>query len=249
MSVTELRSRSDVERCAREELAACFRWTAQLNMHEAVANHFSYSLSEDGAEFLLNPCGRHFSRIRAGDLLCVDARDPATRERDDIDPTAWCIHGAIHRAVPSARCLMHVHSKYATALACLADPSMPPIDQNTARFFERIAVDSDFNGMGLDDEAERLASVLDGKPIVLMGNHGFMAVGESIALTFDHLYYFERACETLITALSSGRQLKVLADAVARKTAQQWIDYSWAADRHLGEVMAILDQQSADYRD
>ncbi|MES0130708.1 hypothetical protein NKJ76_18230 [Mesorhizobium sp. M0029] len=33
----------------RVDLAAAFRWTARLNMHEAVANHFSLSVNEDGS--------------------------------------------------------------------------------------------------------------------------------------------------------------------------------------------------------
>ena len=32
----------------REDLAAAFRWTARLNMHEAVANHFSLAVNESG---------------------------------------------------------------------------------------------------------------------------------------------------------------------------------------------------------
>ncbi len=76
------------------------------------------------------------------------------------DPTAWAIHGAIHRNAPHARCVLHVHSKYALALATLKDPSMPPIDQNTMRFYNRISYDMGFDGMGLGDEAERLSNSL-----------------------------------------------------------------------------------------
>ena len=46
----------------REDLAAAFQWTAKLNMHEAVANHFSIII-EDGKRFLINPSQRHFSQI------------------------------------------------------------------------------------------------------------------------------------------------------------------------------------------
>jgi len=251
MNVTELKPEPehDPERQARMNLAACFRWTARLDMHEGIANHFSYALSAGGSRFLLNPYGRHFSRMCAHDLLLVDANDPLGRERADVDPTAWCIHGAIHRAVPRARCVMHVHSKYATTLAALADSSLPPIDQNTMRFFERVALDDGFDGMGLDEEAERLATRVQDKPIVLMGNHGFMAVGATIAETFDNLYYFERACETLITALSTGRELRVASADVARKTARQWQEYPEFAERHLAAVKEILDRESPDYRD
>ena len=122
----------------RVDLAAAFRWTARLNMHEAVANHFSLSVSDDGAKFLINPNARHFSRIKACDLIVVDANDPATLDRPDApDPTAWGLHGGIHRACAHARCAMHVHSIRATVLASLEDARLPPVDQNAATFFNR----------------------------------------------------------------------------------------------------------------
>ncbi|HSM41976.1 MAG TPA: class II aldolase/adducin family protein, partial [Afifellaceae bacterium] len=137
MSVADVHQlRNDPDWEARTDLAAIFRWTARLNMHEAVANHFSLAVSDDGSRFLVNPHGRHFSRISASDLLLVDANDADTMNRPDApEPTAWFIHGAIHRNVPHARCALHVHSKYATVLATLQDPIIPPIDQNTMRFY------------------------------------------------------------------------------------------------------------------
>ena len=234
---------------ARVDLACAFRWTARLNMHEGIANHFSYAVSDDGARFLMNPNGRHFSRIRASELLLIDANDPETMDRPDApDPTAWGLHGAIHREVPQARCLMHVHSHYATVLASLEDSSLPPVDQNTMRFFGRIAIDDGFDGMGLGDEAERVATQIGDKPILIMGNHGVMVVGETIAQAFDELFYFERACQTYITALMTGRPLRVASDDVARKTAQQWLDYPQFADMHLKELKAILDDEEPEYR-
>ncbi|TIY00881.1 MAG: hypothetical protein E5V16_27855, partial [Mesorhizobium sp.] len=53
----------------RVDLACAFRWTARLNMHEAVANHFSLAVNDDGSQFLMNPNQVHFSRIKASDLL------------------------------------------------------------------------------------------------------------------------------------------------------------------------------------
>ena len=50
---------------AREDLAAAFRWSARLNMHEAVSNHFSFAINDDGTQFLVNPAGIHFSRVKA----------------------------------------------------------------------------------------------------------------------------------------------------------------------------------------
>ena len=59
----------------RIDLAAAFRWTARLNMHEAVANHFSLAINDSGTRFLMNPNQVHFSKIKASDLLVIDAND------------------------------------------------------------------------------------------------------------------------------------------------------------------------------
>ena len=190
---------------------------------------------------------RHFSLIRAGELY---AEDDATMQRPGApDPTAWGLHAAIHRRVPHARCLLHVHSRYATVLTCLADPTLPPIDQNAMRFRGRVTVDERFEGMGLDEEAERVASLVGDNPILLMRNHGVMVIGATVAQAFDDLYYFERACETYITALQTGRELKIVSDQVAATTARQWLDYPGLGDDHFRELQAILDREDPSYRD
>lgn len=252
MSVSEIHnSRSgarDPQQTQRAELACAFRWAARLDMHEGVANHFSLSVNEDGTRFLINPDSRHFSRIRASDLLLVDALDPGTMEREDApEPTAWGLHGALHRNCPEARCALHLHPPYATVLASLADSTMLPIDQNCARFFNRVAVDADYGGLALDEEAERCTRLLRDKRILLMGNHGVIATGPSVARAFDELYYFERAARTLVTAYMTGRELRVLPDEVAETTARQWEELP-VAEKHFAELMAILDEEDPGYR-
>ena len=53
----------------RVDLAAAFRWAARLNLHEAVANHFSVAVGNSKTEFLINPNQAHFSRIKASDSV------------------------------------------------------------------------------------------------------------------------------------------------------------------------------------
>ncbi|MFQ5624578.1 MAG: class II aldolase and adducin N-terminal domain-containing protein [Paracoccaceae bacterium] len=234
----------------RADLAAAFRWAARNNWHEAIANHFSLAVSDDGKKFLINPNGRHFARIRASDLLLCDATDSETLNRPDApDATAWGQHGSVHRNIPWARCALHLHSKYATVLASLADSSIPPIDQNTAMFYGRTVVDDGFSGLAFEDEGERVCGLLTGrqKRTLVMGNHGVMVIGETVAEAWNTLYYFERACETYITALATGRELRVLSHNIAMKTAEQMNTYSDVIDNHLGELRAILDAEGSDY--
>lgn len=236
----------------RIDMAAAFRWTARLNMHEAVANHFSLAVNEDGTQFLMNPNQVHFSRIRASSLLLLDANDSdAMTQPNAPDPTAWGLHASIHRHCPHARCLMHVHSIFATVLASLADSSLPPIDQNTATFFNRIVIDNEFGGLAFEEEGRRCAAALcdPKKKVMVMGNHGVLVIGDTVADTFNRLYYFERAAETYIRALQTGQKLRVLSDEIAEKTARELEEYPDQAERHLAELKAILDDEGSNYAD
>ncbi|MEQ9692919.1 class II aldolase and adducin N-terminal domain-containing protein [Shimia sp. SDUM112013] len=249
MSVTELRPNMDHWQ-ERVDLAAAFRWTARLNLHEGVANHFSLAINEDGTRFLMNPNQMHFSRIKASDLIIVDANDPETLSGPDApDPTAWGLHGGIHRHCAHARCAMHVHSIHATVLASLADSNLPPIDQNTATFFNRCVIDDHYGGLAFEDEGERCAALLTDpkKKTMIMGNHGIMVIGDTVAETFNRLYYFERAAETYIRALQTGQPLRFLSDEVAEKTARELEDYPEQDVRHLEELKAILDEENSNY--
>jgi ribulose-5-phosphate 4-epimerase/fuculose-1-phosphate aldolase len=235
----------------RIDLAAAFRWFARLGMAESVANHFSVAVSQDGTRFLVNPCRRHFSQIKASELLLLDANDATTLQQPNApDPTAWYLHAGLHKHVAHARCIMHLHSRYATALGCLQDSTLYPIDINAARFFGRVAVDSQFAGMALSsDEAARQASLLvEGKSVLLMANHGVMVVGPTIAAAFDELYYFERAAQLLLTCYASGKPLRLMSDSVAELTRRQWLEYDGFAADHLNAIKQILDTQEPEYR-
>ncbi|SLN34557.1 class II aldolase and adducin N-terminal domain-containing protein [Pseudooctadecabacter jejudonensis] len=249
MTVTHTRPNMDHWQ-DRVDLAAAFRWTARLNMHEGVANHFSLAINDDGTRFLMNPNQMHFSRIKASDMIVVDANDPETLSGPNApDPTAWGLHGGIHRHCPHARCAMHVHSIHATVLASLADSRLPPIDQNCATFFNRYVIDDSYGGLAFEEEGERCAALLidPKKKVMIMGNHGIMIIGTSVAETFNRLYYFERAAETYIRALQTGQPLRVIPDDIAEKTAQELEDYPDQDERHLSELKAILDEEGSTY--
>lgn len=251
MNVTAMRANMDHWQ-ERVDLAAAFRWTARLKMHEGVANHFSMAVNEDGSQFLMNPNLVHFDRIRASNLLLIDANDPQTYAGPNApDPTAWGLHGAVHAAVPHARCVMHVHSIFATVLASLEDSRLPAIDQNTAIFHNRIVIDEEYGGLAFEEEGARCASLLSDpkKKVMVMGSHGVMVIGDTVAETFNRLYYFERAAETYIRALQTGMALRRISDDVAETVAQQIEDYPDQEERHLAELKLILDAEGSDYAD
>ncbi len=232
----------------RVDLAAAFRMAARLGWQEAVANHFSVALRRAGGEFLINPRWRSFASLRASDLLLLPAPGPADTIPPEIDRTAWAIHGTMHAQLPRARCILHVHPTYATVLSCLRDATLRPIDQTSARFFRRVAIDRDYGGMA-DNAAEglRLTRALGDRNVLLMGNHGVLVVGDTVAEAFDALYHVERACQTLVLAYSTGQPVVTLSDEVAESTARCWEDGGAFARAHFAAIKQRLDIEEPGY--
>jgi len=235
----------------RIDLAAAIRLSCREGWHEGVANHFSAATSADGKKFLVNPRWVHWSRVKASDLILCDADDPSTMDRPDApDPSAWSIHSALHRKLPQARAALHIHPPHATALAGLADPTIKPIDQVTARFYNRTAYDMAFGGIATaEEEGERIADAIGDKKTVMMQNHGVTTLGETVAEAWDALYHLERAARTMVLAYSTGQDLAVMGDNLAEETAMEWqIDRAQQLT-HFNEMKRILDKEEPDYKD
>lgn len=231
------------EKQLRIDLAAVFRLLCQMDMHESVANHLSAAVSSDGKKFLMNRRWMHFSNVTASNLQLLDSEDPSIMDTDQApDASAWAIHGNAHRKFPHARVMLHVHSTYATVLSTLKDPRILPLDNNTARFFNRIAYDTDFGGIATTEaEGQRICDTFAGKKALMMGNHGITVIGETVAEAFESLYYLEKACKTMVLAYSTGQPLNVLSDELAEQTAASWDEFSGAGDAHFEQLKAKLD--------
>jgi ribulose-5-phosphate 4-epimerase/fuculose-1-phosphate aldolase len=103
--------------------------------------------------------------------------------------------------------------------------------------------------LAFEEEGERCAKLFDDpkKKVMIMGNHGIMIIGDTVAETFNRLFYFERACMTYIMALQTGKPLRFISDDVAEKTAQELESYPEQDVRHLEELKAILDEEGSNY--
>ncbi len=242
----------NTEQSARRDLAVAFRFAARLNIHEATANHFSVVASQDSNDFLINPAGRHFSLVRASDLILIDlnAKNFGIAENQLVDPTAINLHGQLHKLLPHAKCILHTHMPYTTALACLHDFEFLMLDQNACRFYQRIAYDRDYAGMALEQsEGERVAKIMSkSKSVLFLANHGVIVVGNSVAEAFDELYYLEKAAQLQVLALSTGRELSIIEDEIAALVCKQWLEYPKSAEHHFAALIEILDQQSPEYK-
>lgn len=139
---------------------------------------------------------------------------------------------------------------YTTALCCLQDFEFQMLDQNACRFYRRIAYDRAYNGMALDNnEGERVARLLgNDKSVLLMGNHGVIVVGPSVAEAFDELYYLEKAAQIQVLALSTRQPLAIIPATVAAVACEQWLEYPQFSELHFNALKEILDEEEPGYR-
>lgn len=235
----------------RVDLAAAFHLAVTNNLHEAIANHFSAVLP-DGRHFLVNPFGLHFSEITASNLIVCDFDGKVVRGEGEPSASAHHIHAPIHRLVPRARVLLHTHQLYATALTMIADGRLEWALHTACRFYGRVTYDNDYDGVALSDTVgERMAKILDDADVLFLGNHGIITAAPTVAQAFDDLYFVERAAQTQILAMSTGRPLTLLLpeliEQVALQTRHERFELGYI-ERHFDAQKRLLDVSGGFYR-
>ncbi|MBC8242295.1 MAG: aldolase [Alphaproteobacteria bacterium] len=241
----------DARQQARIDLAAVLRWSARLNLHEGVDNHFSVMVPDTSDRFLINPHRRHWHDMKASDLVEVDADGNVVAGAEPPEATAFFIHWRIHVNCPQARAVLHTHMPYATTLSAIAGARLEPITQPALKFHNQIAYDDQYNGLALDaGEGDRLSLALRDKRLAILANHGVITTGPTIAHAFNDLYYLERAAQSQILAYSTGRPLQRIPQDVCASTFEQMqADRDDQSSRFLAEIKRILDREEPDYKD
>lgn len=209
----------------REDLVALLRVSERHGYNEGIDNH--YSLAVDGHDdlFLLNRYGPHWSEMVPSDILLVDLDGNVVDGDGDGQITALQIHRQIHRARPDARCVMHTHMPFASAIASTKGGFVTRLTQNSMSFHGSVATLSYGGQVQGDGEGARLAqAVAEGANAIFLQNHGVILVGATPAEAWLRTYFLERACEVQVLAQSTGQELVLAPEEVAEHTARQWAE-------------------------
>lgn len=229
---------------ARVDLTAALRSASRQGLGEGICNHFSLALPAKPGHFLINPQGLHWSEVTPADLVVVDAQGRKVAGKHRVEPTAFFIHGAIHRGRANAACVMHTHMPYATTLTVLQNGRLEWASQNALKFYNRVAYDDNYQGLALDDaEGERMCREMRDADVLFLGNHGVIVCGPTVAATFDDLYYLERACMLQVLAMGTGKPLRMVPDDIAAKTGRQMNGESEQPALHLDALKRVLDRE------
>ena len=227
----------------RKDLAAAYRWCERCGFHEGVDNHLSVMVSSSPPRFLINPRGRHWSRMTPDSLLVIDEHGNTIDGAGEALRTGPTIHISIHQIHPNANVVLHTHMPYATALTAIKGGELRQVHQNSTRFLDQCAYDRTFNGLAFDmNEGRRLAETMGEKRVLFMAHHGVVVVGPNVAEALDDLYYLERACETQWLAASmQNEEFQEITPEVAQRTATQFQNRSASAKCHFEEIKRVLN--------
>jgi L-fuculose-phosphate aldolase len=162
--------------------------------------------------------------VRLGDLVAIS---PSGVDYDALTPESIGVHrvdGSVVQArlEPSsefplhlqvyactpALAIVHTHGGASTALSTVVD-EVPASHYYTAMFGGRVRV-APYATFGGAELAANVAAALDGRTAALMGNHGAVTIGATLAEAFSRVEYLEYICDVHLRALATGLPVRTL---------------------------------------
>ena len=165
---------------ARVQLAAAYRIFDHLGWTELIYNHISLRVPGEASHYLINPFGLHYSEVCASNLVKVDLDGKIVGHSDwPMNPAGITFHGAIHATLPDAHCVMHLHTTATQAVCCLKD-GLAFTNFYAAQLYGKVAY-HDFEGITVHaDEGARILKSAEGRPVLLLRNHGPVTIGATL---------------------------------------------------------------------
>jgi len=210
---------STEEWALRQQLADCYHVFEHIGWSEAIFNHISLRIPGREHHFLMNPFGLNYDEISASNLVKVDVNgenvEPGPYRGN---PAGFAIHGAIHESRSDAKCVIHTHTTAGMAVACKAG-GLSHDNFYGALLYAQVAY-HEFEGITVrPDERSRLIASLGNKHVLILRNHGLLALGPDLPSAFQLYWTLQRACEIQAAAAAIDGADRVLTDAVRTQTA------------------------------
>ena len=238
---------------AKIHLAAALRIAVYDGLDEGIDNHFTVCVPGREDQYMVLPFGLHWSEARASDIMIFNEAGETLEGQGVVELSAQSIHAPLHR-ITGAKVVLHTHQPWALALNMLKDNRLVPATQTAAFFDGRIAYDDTYTGLAATlSEGERLAGLMENKSVMFLKNHGVITVGDTVAQAYRLLYKLERACKTQVLAMSTGKPIHILEQAVIDKVRTPSVD-----DRHprsererlyFEAMMRVIDRVNPGYAD
>ncbi|XP_068114865.1 gamma-adducin [Hyperolius riggenbachi] len=194
------------EKQTRCKLASMYRLADLFGWAHLSNAYITVRVSKEQDHILIIPRGLSFSEASASNLVKLniigEVVDQGTTNLR-VDPSGFSPHAAIYSTRPDVRCAIHIHTP-ATAAVSSMKCGILPISQE-ALLLGDIAY---YNYQGsLDEQQERihLQKVLGpSAKVLVLRNHGVMALGETLEEAFHYIFNVQVACEVQVHALAGA---------------------------------------------
>lgn len=205
---------------ARVDCAALYRLVALHGWDDMIFTHISMRVPGPEHHFLINPYGMFFEEMTASSLVKVDLDGAIVSPTNYfVNAAGFTIHSAIHAAREDAKCVIHLHTDAGVGVSAQKE-GLLPISQNSLLVLPQVAYHT-YEGVALNlDERARLVADIGDKKLMLLRNHGTLAVGTTAADAFVGIFFLERACAQQVNALSGGRECVLIAPEAAQAEAR-----------------------------
>jgi ribulose-5-phosphate 4-epimerase/fuculose-1-phosphate aldolase len=216
---------TNVEWDVRVDLAAMFRLTQLMGWDDTIWNHITARCPGTDHTFFMHRFGLLYEEITASNLIKVDEEGNVLQGPSDVNTAGFVIHSAIHLHHPNNKFVFHAHPPSALAATAFKD-GIPAWVQDSSMLYGKIGY-HDWEGLSVDlDERFRIAKNLGDNKVLVMRNHGFLAVGETAGEAFMNMYYMVRMCEVAVQAQASGVELEPASPELWTKSSKQYEAFS-----------------------
>ena len=161
----------------------------------------------------------------------------------------WIIHHPVHKARPDAKCVIHVHAPYTTAMSIRKDMELETrSSQQAAGFHGDVAYYEVYDGVLNDEsEGEHMAEVLGDKRVLMLRNHGAMIVGQTVARAYLDTYQLERACMYQLLAVGGGGEMQLIPEEVAMEMGE--LSRKGQNLEHFEGMKRLVEEKEPDFAD
>jgi ribulose-5-phosphate 4-epimerase/fuculose-1-phosphate aldolase len=202
----------------RLALAALYRVVDQLGWCDLIFNHITVRVPGPERHFLINPFGLRYDEVTASNLIKIDLDGhPVAPGPWPVNVAGFVVHAAVHRHRDDAHCVMHTHTRAGMAVAGKAG-GLSHHSFYGAMLTDEVAYHP-FEGVTVhEDEIDRIAASLGARDLMVLRNHGLLAVGPDPATCFFRMYTLQRACEAQCDTQALAGPDSLLPDEVLQRT-------------------------------
>ncbi len=182
----------------KQVIETCLAMNAQ-GINQGTLGNVS-TRTEDG--FLISASGIPYHRMKP---LHVVEMDLDGGYRGDFFPsTEWRMHLDIYKNSPEAGAVIHVHSNYATALACLRK-EVPAFHYMIAVTLGTSLRVTDYAEFGTQELSATMLKAMEGRNACLLANHGQICFAPNLDKALQLAGEIEMLCHQYWAALLAGK--------------------------------------------